>query len=74
MILRALSSLKAELAGERRSAGRLKIEGRPVPESESQPAAPRRSLNPGSDASPEQKRKGKRRVNLSNAWPETENG
>ena len=69
MILRALSSLKAELA-KNGAAPETKIEGRAVPESESQPAAP---LKADPEAMPAPKKgKGKKTESL-NAWPETEN-
>jgi uncharacterized protein len=69
MILRALSSLKAELA-KNGAAPETKIEGRAVPENESQPAM---SLKADSEAMPAPKKgKGKKTESL-NAWPETEN-
>jgi RPA family protein len=69
MILRALSSLKAEPA-KNGAAPETKIEGRSVPESESQPAA---TLKADPEAMPAPKKgKGKKTESL-NAWPETEN-
>jgi hypothetical protein len=69
MTLRALSSLKAELA-KNGGAPEIKIEGCAVPESESQPSAP---LKADQEAMPAPKKgKGKKSESL-NAWPETEN-
>lgn len=69
MTLRALSSLKAELA-KNGGEPEIKIEGCPVPESESQPSAP---LKTDQEAMPAPKKgKGKKSESL-NAWPETEN-
>lgn len=66
MTLRALSSLKAELA-KNGSAPEIKIEGRAVPESESQPSAP---LKADQESMPAPKKgKGKKSESL-NAWPE----
>jgi hypothetical protein len=68
MTLRALSSLKAELA-KNGGAPEIKIEGCAVPESESQPSAP---LKADQEAMPAPKKgKGKKSESL-NAWPETE--
>ncbi len=69
MILRALSSLKAELA-KNGVAPETKIEVRAVPESESQPSTPLKA-EPESMPAP-RKSKGKKTESL-NAWPETEN-
>jgi RPA family protein len=69
MTLRALSSLKAELA-KNGGAPETKIDDRAAPESESQPAAPLKA-DPESMPAPK-KSKGKKSESL-NAWPETEN-
>jgi RPA family protein len=68
MILRALSSLKAELA-KNGAAPETRVEDRAVPESESQPTP----LKAEPEAMPApRKSKGKKTESL-NAWPDTEN-